>query len=82
MLRLEQGMRVQLLQDVIYYNPQTFEPYTISEGTCGEIAQIGVGLPRDMDSPPVPIISIKFNDMTLTHSEEMSQKFRKIYRIV
>jgi hypothetical protein len=82
MLILEKGMRIQLLQDVVYYDPQTFEPHTILKGTFGEIEYTGVGLPRDTCSPPVPIISTKFNDMTRVYTGEMFQEFRKMYKVV
>jgi hypothetical protein len=82
MLNLEKGMYIRLLVDSVYYDPKTFEPHTIPKGAFGEIEYVGVGLPRDQFTPPVPILSVKFKDGVLTYTGEQFKEFRKTFQIV
>jgi hypothetical protein len=83
MLKLEKGMIVQLLEDIIYYHYITFKPITIPKGTFGEIEHVRVEFPENIDIPPNLVVSVKYKDngTSLYHIETM-REFRKIHKII
>lgn len=82
MKKLEKGMFVKILSDMTIYDPNTFEPIIIKEGSHGEIEYVGFGVMTDKAHPPYPLISIRFKEGGVVIAGDKVDEFNKTFEVI
>lgn len=82
MKKLEKGMYVKILSDITIYDPNTFDPVLIKEGSHGEVEYVGFAVLTDKTHAPWPLISIRFKEGGVVISGDKINEFNKTFEVI